>query len=101
MSEPKATVWFRKTTVAWRPSAVVLDRRTRMLYDARHVFVNGESVPARGKDAALLRRLADERTLDDPAVRAASSKIRRLLGEWFAAGWLRTHRSAVVRNPRR
>ena len=101
LSEPKATVWFRKTTVAWRPSAVVLDRRTRMLYDARHVFVNGESVPARGKDAALLRRLADERTLDESAVRAASSTIRRLLAEWFAAGWLQARRPAVVRNARR
>jgi len=65
------------------------------------VFVNGESVPARGKDAALLRRLADERTLDESAVRAASSTIRRLLAEWFAAGWLQARRPAVVRNARR
>jgi 50S ribosomal protein L16 3-hydroxylase len=88
LSEPKANVWFRKSPARWRPTAVTLDRRTRMLYDARHVFVNGESVPVRGQDAALLRRLADARTLDARAVRGASPKAMALLAEWLAAGWL-------------
>jgi 50S ribosomal protein L16 3-hydroxylase len=59
-----------------------------MLYDARHVFINGESMRVRGKDAALLRRLANERTLDARAVRDASAAVRKLLAEWLAAGWL-------------
>ncbi len=59
-----------------------------MLYDAQHVFMNGESVRARGKDVALLRRLADERELDTRAVRGASKTVQSLLAEWFAAGWL-------------
>jgi 50S ribosomal protein L16 3-hydroxylase len=30
---------------------VVLDRRTRMMHDARHIFINGESYRAAGRDA--------------------------------------------------
>jgi hypothetical protein len=37
----------------------------------------------------LLRRLADERSLDARAVRTASRAARALLREWFDAGWLR------------
>jgi 50S ribosomal protein L16 3-hydroxylase len=88
LSEPKATVWFEKRSARWRPRAVALDRRTRMLYDARHVFINGEAVRARGRDAALLHRLANERALDARAVGRASAAVRKLLAEWFAAGWL-------------
>jgi 50S ribosomal protein L16 3-hydroxylase len=89
LSEPKPHVWFTKSEgFRRRPGAVALDRRTRMLYDARHVFINGEAVPARGRDALVLRRLADERTLNASAVRRASAVARTLLAEWLAAGWL-------------
>jgi 50S ribosomal protein L16 3-hydroxylase len=88
LSEPKPRIWFEKRATPWRSRAVALDRRTRMLYDHRHVFINGESVEARGKDATVLRRLADDRTLDARAVRSASGTVKSLLGEWFAAGWL-------------
>jgi 50S ribosomal protein L16 3-hydroxylase len=91
LSEPKAHVWFRRND---RPrsagvAAVALDRQTRMLYDARHVFINGEAVPARGRDGVLLRRLANERALDQRAVRGASGAVQALLAQWLAAGWLR------------
>jgi 50S ribosomal protein L16 3-hydroxylase len=88
LSEPKPHVWFTKRSAPWRPGPVALDRRTRMLYDAHHAFINGEAVRIRGKDAAVLRRLADERALDSRAVRGASAAVRSLLAEWFAAGWL-------------
>jgi 50S ribosomal protein L16 3-hydroxylase len=88
LSEPKPHVWFAKRSSASLLGGVALDRRTRMLYDARHVFINGEAVRALGKDAALLRRLANERTLDARAVRGASAAQRKLLAEWIAAGWL-------------
>jgi 50S ribosomal protein L16 3-hydroxylase len=89
LSEPKPHVWFTKRSAVPRLGAVALDRRTRMLYDSRHVFINGEAVPVRGRDAALLRALADERRLDARAVRGASAPVRALLAEWLAAGWLR------------
>jgi 50S ribosomal protein L16 3-hydroxylase len=88
LSEPKPHVWFTKRAAPRRLGGVALDRRTRMLYDPRHVFVNGESAAVRGKDAALLRRLADQRALDARAVRAASPIVRQLLADWLAAGWL-------------
>jgi 50S ribosomal protein L16 3-hydroxylase len=89
LSEPKAHVWFERAAQPWRPAAIELDRRTRMLYDAHSVYINGESIPAGGKDAALLRRLANERGLDARSVRAASRAVRALLREWYDAGWLR------------
>jgi 50S ribosomal protein L16 3-hydroxylase len=88
LSEPKPHVWFQKRSTPWRVGAVALDKRTRMLYDARHVFINGESVQVRGEDRTLLRRLADERALDAAAVRGARRGVKSLLAEWFAAGWL-------------
>jgi 50S ribosomal protein L16 3-hydroxylase len=89
LSEPKAHVWFRKSAARGRLGAVALDRQTRMLYDAQHVFINGEAVPARGRDGGLLRKLADQRALDARSVRGASKVARALLSEWLAAGWLK------------
>jgi 50S ribosomal protein L16 3-hydroxylase len=90
LSEPKPTVWFEKRSARWRMGGVALDRRTRMLYDARYAFINGEAVAVRGADAVLLRRLADERALAKDDVRAASKFVQQLLAEWHAAGWLTT-----------
>jgi 50S ribosomal protein L16 3-hydroxylase len=58
------------------------------------VYINGEAVRVAGKDAALLRRLADERALDAGAVGRASGAVRSLLADWFAAGWLDSPRRA-------
>jgi 50S ribosomal protein L16 3-hydroxylase len=88
LTEPKANVWFE----AGRPprvlGAVRLDRRTRMLHDARHVFINGESYAASGRDAALMRRLADRRALSAREVAAASEGARALLRDWCEDGWV-------------
>lgn len=91
LSEPKRGVWFdAPEPAAVTPSgAVTLDQRTRMLYDARHVFINGESFRGAGRDAKLMRRLADRRRLEAREVAALSAEARDLLGEWLAAGWLR------------
>ncbi len=89
LSEPKPHVWFEKRRIALRGWAVALDRRSRMLYDARHVYINGESLRLGGRDAALLRKLADDRQLDARSVRAASPLVRAFLDEWYRAGWLR------------
>ena len=90
LTEPKAQVWFDAGYSAFDTACgVVLDRRTRMLYDARHVFINGESFEARGRDARLLRRLADQRRLQADAVRGFSPEARTTLDDWARAGWLR------------
>ena len=89
LTEPKANVWFDEGTEA--PDAlnrVMLDRRTRMLYDARHLYINGESFRAGGADATLMRRLADRRALGPRELSRASECALALLAEWCEAGWI-------------
>jgi 50S ribosomal protein L16 3-hydroxylase len=94
MTEPKPTVWFD----ALLPDdfsgelalgvAIRLDRRTKMMFDAQHIFINGESFRAGGRDATLMRRLADERCLNSKDLALTSSEARELLLTWSEAGWL-------------
>ncbi|MDO9401926.1 MAG: cupin domain-containing protein [Polaromonas sp.] len=91
MSEPKASVWFEGPSGGWRPrhkGGVCLDPRTRMMYDAHHVFINGESYRAKGADADLMRRLADQRCLAAGELRRVSPSALTLLAGWHEAGWL-------------
>jgi 50S ribosomal protein L16 3-hydroxylase len=89
LSEPKPAVWFDAAAAGLDPGVGVrLDRRTRMVYDRQHVFINGESFRAGGRDATLMRRLADRRALGARDVALLSADARALLDEWAAAGWL-------------
>jgi len=58
------------------------------MHDARHVFLNGESWCAAGRDATLMRRLADRRALSAAEVARASEGAVELLRDWCEAGWL-------------
>lgn len=89
MTEPKPRVWFEEPAEPWQAGAVTLDRRTRMMYDAHHIFINGEAFRAGGRDARLMRELADHRSLPANAVLRASPEAQALLADWFDAGWLR------------
>lgn len=91
MTEPKPSVWFDEARQPWSTGAVVLDRRTRMMYDDHHVFINGESFRAGGADARLMQALADGRRLDRRAVTRASTGAQALLADWYEAGWLHRH----------
>jgi len=95
MSEPKPGVWFDEPEQAWDGDAakagqgvVALDARTRMLYDSDHLFINGESYRAKGADASLMQRLANQRRLEAGDLRKASAGAIALLGDWHEAGWL-------------
>ena len=88
LSEPKANVWFEPGPSPVAMGAVVLDRRSRMLHDQRHVFLNGDSWRASGRDATLMRALADQRQLSLAQVGRASSGALELLRDWCEAGWL-------------
>ena len=88
LTEPKASVWFEGGASRGRLRTAVLDRRTSMMYDARHVFINGESYRASGRDAALMRRLADQRSLGAADLSRASEGALSLLASWREAGWL-------------
>jgi 50S ribosomal protein L16 3-hydroxylase len=88
LTEPKPNVWFARGTPWAAGHGLVLDRRTRMMYDDRHVFINGESFRAAGRDARLLARLADARHLAWCEAAGFSQAARGLLGEWALDGWL-------------
>ena len=88
LTEPKPNVWFAPGRAPRRLRGVVLDPRTRMLHDRRHVFINGEAWRAGGRDAALMRRLADQRRLDAGELEGASDAARQLLQSWCEAGWV-------------
>ena len=94
LTEPKANVWFEAAEVPPMLGAVVLDRRSRMMHDAQHVFLNGESWRAAGRDAALMRRLADRRELAAAEVGRAGEGAIELLRDWCAAGWLHPRQEA-------
>ena len=91
LTEPKSNVWF-DGSAALAPdlaSGVRLDRRTKMMYDDRHVFINGESFRVGGKDARFLRQLADERTLGAASCAILSDSAQEALLDWMSADWLK------------
>jgi len=94
LTEPKASVWFDAPGSVRGPLRdAVLDRRTSMMYDAQHVFINGESYRASGRDARLMRWLADRRKLGPDELAGASAAALSLLQSWFQAGWVHSGRS--------
>ena len=88
MTEPKPRVWFDAGGAWAAGQGLRLDRRSRMLYDDHHVFINGEAFRAAGRDARLMTQLADSRQLDAAALRRLSAPARALVADWVAAGWL-------------
>jgi len=88
LTEPKAQVWFEPGEPLPAGQGAALDRRSRMLYDTAHVFLNGESFRAGGRDAALMRRLADRRELTAVEVARLSPEARELLDQWTEDGWV-------------
>jgi 50S ribosomal protein L16 3-hydroxylase len=88
LTEPKAIVWFQGGEALSPGQGARLDARTRMMYDAHHVFINGESFRAGGRDAKLMRQLADARKLPAAGVAALGADARALLDDWAVDGWL-------------
>jgi 50S ribosomal protein L16 3-hydroxylase len=87
LTEPKANTWF-PAGAEWRAGeGVALDQRSRMMYDDEHVYINGESVLARGVDGRLARQLADRRELSPQACRRFSPAAWALVAEWVSDGW--------------
>lgn len=91
LTELKSSTWFDKPEEEWPVSrfGICLDAKSRMMYDAHHVFFNGESYRAGGADARLMRRLADLRALSPAEMKAASPAAMELLADWHEAGWIR------------
>ncbi|MEI8029253.1 MAG: cupin domain-containing protein [Comamonadaceae bacterium] len=94
LTEPKANVWFEGATAGRARrrgknlEPMRLDRRTKMMFDAQHIFINGEGFRAAGRDATLMRRLSDQRYLSQQDLGRTSAQARSLLQSWQDAGWL-------------
>ncbi len=100
LSEPKPSVFFDPPSRPLEPAAfrtaamrqgVGLDRRTQLLYDDRHGFINGMAFDWTGRDAALIRQLANFRQL--PGATLSRSKAARaatvsLFYGWYCDGFL-------------
>lgn len=88
LTEPKPQVWFEAGAPLPPGCGVRLDAKTRMMYDERCVYTNGESWRTAGKDARVLRELADQRSLSARTVAGASDELQDLLKQWAEDGWL-------------
>jgi 50S ribosomal protein L16 3-hydroxylase len=90
LSEPKAQVWFERTarSPALGERALRLDRRTRMLYDLHHVYINGDALRVAARDAQWLRGLADARVLTPAQWGRLSSAARAAVHQWVTCGWI-------------
>jgi 50S ribosomal protein L16 3-hydroxylase len=88
LSEPKSHVWFEAGEPLPGRVPVVLDAKTRLVYDERCVYANGESWRVGGKDARHLRELANQRRLDAKAMKGVSDGLLELLTQWAEDGWL-------------
>ena len=93
LTEPKSNVWFESPPPSQdtAPNRIRLDRGSRMMYDTRHVFINGEAFRAGGRDARLMRQLADVRQLTAKQVAQLSAEAQELVLQWAEAGWLHRH----------
>jgi 50S ribosomal protein L16 3-hydroxylase len=91
LTEPKANVWFEDAELAPDLSVGMrLDRRSKMMYDDKHVFINGEGFKVGGRDAAVLRQLADERVITVQKIKVLSADAKEALLDWAGAGWLKS-----------
>ena len=91
LAEPKSNVWFDAPEGAVKLSrkrGVKLALQSQMMFDARHIFLNGESWRAAGKDAKLMQKLANQRILDASDLAKASEDAIGLLQDWLEQGWL-------------
>ncbi|HEX7272095.1 MAG TPA: cupin domain-containing protein [Casimicrobiaceae bacterium] len=96
LTEPKPTVHFERparplAAAAFRQAAarrgLRLDARAQLLYDERHLFMNGEATAWPRRGAGVLRKLANARALSGKELRLATPFA--FLYPWYRDGFLR------------
>lgn len=97
LSEPKPQVFFepparplslaRFATAAGR-AGIRLDRRSQLLYDDHHLYINGSAVPWPADGQAVMARLADRRALAAQDLESAPGPVVALLHQWHRDGFL-------------
>ncbi len=88
LTDPKPGVYFDEGSLPKSWKQIKLSAKTRMSYDAKHMFINGQSFRCAGQDAKILRKLADERSLLATDLKVASPALTSALAEFSKEGWL-------------
>lgn len=98
LSEPKSNVFFQSPEKPLTPSkfaasakklGLSLSIKTQMLYQGKHIFVNGESFNANREDGIILKKLADQRALSAADLVNCSADVWDALCVWYEDGWLK------------
>ncbi|QID18095.1 cupin domain-containing protein [Nitrogeniibacter mangrovi] len=96
LSEPKANVFFeppaeplssRQFSARASRHGLALDRRSILLYQGGHFYLNGERQNLDAADAPALREFAHARRLDGATFKALSGPTRAHLHEWHEDGF--------------
>jgi 50S ribosomal protein L16 3-hydroxylase len=88
LTDPKPSVYFDESRLPKNWQRLQLSRATRMSYDTKHVFINGQSFRCTGADMKILKQLADQRQLSAAHFTSASENLISALGEFAKEGWL-------------
>lgn len=96
LTEPKPEVVFkagrRRSRAEFARSiarrGVRLDRRTQLLYDDAHYYINGEDAPLRASFRRPLQQLADRRMLSPAQAAKLPSELVDVLHTWHRHGFL-------------
>lgn len=97
LTEPKPSVFFdpprrphsqKKFAELAKNNGVKLALKSIMLYQGKHVFINGEAFNVTAKDKTLLAKLADQRALTGAEVCKATPDVLDALCIWYEDGWL-------------
>ena len=97
LSEPKPAVVFARPRpplsrqafgARARRRGVRLDLKSQLLYDDRHLFMNGNALSLPAAGVATLRHLANARALSPAFVAASVPAVAGLLYDWYRDGYL-------------
>lgn len=97
LTEPKASVFFdspdkpltpKRFTQAALKNGVSLALKTQMLYQGKHIFINGESFKVGREDKLILNKLANQRQLNAEDMAETSDDVLEAFCIWYEDGWL-------------
>ena len=97
LSEPKPSVFFDPPEAPLPRAAFLvraarhglrLDRRSQLLYDERHLFLNGAALPIPRSGGATLKRLANARQLTGGEIAPLAAAAKTVLWQAYRDGYL-------------
>ncbi|MEI6737201.1 MAG: winged helix domain-containing protein [Pseudomonadota bacterium] len=75
---------FKRQAISKNANGIILDLRSRLLFDDKYFFMNGETLTIANANRACFMRLANTRQLDAQIVKSLSSKgFEALYAQWL------------------